>query len=135
MDMASADVLYGISALCIVLGFIALLKQRLYIDERTQEPTAVELPLFGKLKTNYPALVFVFLGAGLAFYAIHESPPTEPWTLTGSLTNPSGKHVKWTDGTLTLIPQVHLREFMRTASLKYTCQLKRANPLRTFTAY
>jgi len=105
MNMASADVLYGISALCIVLGFIALLKQRLYIDERTREPTAVELPLFGKLKTNYPALVFVFIGAGLAVYAIHESPQKEPWTLTGSLTNPPGKHVKWTDGTITLIPQ------------------------------
>jgi hypothetical protein len=114
MDMASVIVLYGISVLCIVLGFIALLKQRLYLDEKTQEPTAIELPLVGKLKTNYPALVFLIIAALFAMAAsqesktldtIHAPPTTDAWTLTGSLTNPPGKEVKWADGKLTLIPQ------------------------------
>jgi hypothetical protein len=108
--VTSADVLYVISALCIALGFIALLSQRLYIDAKTHQATAVKLPFFGKLKTNYPALIFVFIGGALAFEAVRNSPQKEQWTLTGTLTNPPGKDVKWVEGTFTLVPRAVLSQ-------------------------
>jgi hypothetical protein len=50
------------SMTCLTMGFIALLKQKLYIDSTTNEPTEVSLPIVGKMKTNYPALIFVIIG-------------------------------------------------------------------------
>jgi hypothetical protein len=47
---------------CVVMGFFALLKQKLYIDSKTNKATEVSLPIVGKMKTNYPALVFVLVG-------------------------------------------------------------------------
>jgi hypothetical protein len=129
--VTSADVLYAISALCIVLGFIALLKQRLYIDAHTQRPTAVELPFFGKLKTNYPALFFVFVGAGLALEAIRNSPPTEEWTLTGSLKDPPGKHVKWSEGTFTLIPHTTMSRISDTGLFEIHVPIEKGKSIET----
>ena len=50
----------GISILLIILGFIALLKQKTYIDSKTQQPTKIKLPFFGEMITNFPALIFIF---------------------------------------------------------------------------
>ena len=101
--MESAYILFGIALLSIILGFIALLRQKTYLDPTTKEPTEVEVPFLGKIKTNYPALVFVFLGSALAFYAFQKSfpPPKEEWTLKGRFTPPDSKTVDPT-GTLTL---------------------------------
>lgn len=47
--------------LLLTFGFIALLKQKTYLDPATRKPTTeVEIDGFGRLKTNYPALIFVF---------------------------------------------------------------------------
>jgi hypothetical protein len=55
---------------CVVMGFFALLKQKLYIDSKTNKATEVSLPIVGKMKTNYPALVFVLVGFA-AMYPIY----------------------------------------------------------------
>lgn len=65
--------LYSLSGLSIILGFIALLKQRTYIDADTKQPTEIEVPIFGKLKSNYPALIFVFLGFDASIFAYDRS--------------------------------------------------------------
>ena len=105
--MISAYILFGIAGVLVVLGFIALLTQKTYLDSKTKEPVEIEVPLFGKLKTNYPSLVLVFLGAVLAYLAFEKSfPPRKvDWTLTGSLKHPANKQVSWSQGyDLTLIP-------------------------------
>ena len=61
-------ILYAIAALSIILGFIALIKQKVYLDKDTKKQTELEIPILGKLKTNYPSLVFVFLGFFLVYY-------------------------------------------------------------------
>ena len=99
----SAYILFGIAFLSIILGFAALLSQKIYLDATTKQPTEVEVPFLGKIKSNYPALVFVFLGAALAFYGFQKSYPPERklWTLEGFFTPPDGKTVD-TAGTLEL---------------------------------
>jgi len=47
-----------LGTLCIILGFIALLSSRIYIDKASNSTVEVEVPFFGKLKGNYPTLVF-----------------------------------------------------------------------------
>lgn len=63
----------AIAILSIVLGFIALVKQKTYIDKETQKPTEIEVPILGKMKSNYPSLVFVFLGFAFAFYTVEKA--------------------------------------------------------------
>ena len=60
--MTESTIIYLLAGLCFVLGFVALLKQKTYIDSQTNQPTEIELPFVGKLTTNYPALGFVFIG-------------------------------------------------------------------------
>lgn len=99
---------FGLSALLIVLGFVALLKQKTYLDVNTQQPVQVDIPVLGKVKTNYPALIFVLLGFALAWMAFEKSfpPRQETWKLTGVLKSPPGhtNRIEWEDGTLTLTP-------------------------------
>jgi hypothetical protein len=38
------------------------------MDSNTREPVEYEIPLLGKLKTNYPAILFVVLGFSLLAY-------------------------------------------------------------------
>ena len=47
----------ALGALCVLLGFVALLSSKIYIDDKTNAPTEVELPIIGKLKSNCPALL------------------------------------------------------------------------------
>lgn len=105
--MISAYILFGVAVVLVVLGFVALLKQKTYLDAATQKPVDIEVPLLGKLKANYPSLAFVFLGTVLAGVAFEKSfPPRKvEWALTGSLKHPGRKHVNWAQGyDLTLIP-------------------------------
>jgi hypothetical protein len=70
MQMWQLTMLFVLGLTCFAMGFVALLKQKLYIDSKTKQPTEVSLPFLGKMKTNYPALVFVFVGAA-AMYEIY----------------------------------------------------------------
>jgi len=106
--MTSIILVYGISALSIVLGFIALLTQKIYIDPTTKEPTVeVEIKFLGKLKTNIAALAFLFLGIALAVFAFNKSYPVKKveWTLIGQLTNEGNQSIKWDEGTLAVLPK------------------------------
>ncbi len=95
---------YFISILSIILGFIALLTQKIYIDPETKKPTVdVEIKFLGKLKTNVPALAFVFLGIALAVFA-YSRPKQVDWTLQGQLIDEENKIVDFRTGTLKLIP-------------------------------
>lgn len=97
-------IIYGISTLTIILGFIALLTQKIYIDTNTKQQTQIDIPMVGKMKTNYPALIFVFLGIFLAVYAFSRSfpPQKNEWVITGSFK--SGENINLLDGTLTVFP-------------------------------
>jgi hypothetical protein len=52
--------------------FVALLKQKSYLDIRSGEIIEIEVPIFRKMKTNYPALIFVFL-AGVFGYLWYQT--------------------------------------------------------------
>ena len=77
--------LYSIAALSIILGFVALLTQKIYIDKDTKQKIDFTIPFFGKIKTNYPALIFTILGFWLIYYVTDKSyPPSQiNWVLEG----------------------------------------------------
>lgn len=99
---------FGLAALLVVLGFVALLKQKTYLDPASRQPIQVEVPILGRVKTNYPALIFVLLGFALAWVAFDKAyPPRQAtWTVKGSFRAPNGQngHIDWNQGTLTLTP-------------------------------
>lgn len=101
-------IMYCISLLSIIFGFVALLTQKIYrIDsDGKQEAEEIEVPLFGKLKSNYPALIFVFLGFSLAFVTFEKSFPPQKveWKIMGSFKDRDNTTVDWTKGTITLFP-------------------------------
>ncbi|MDQ7782934.1 MAG: hypothetical protein RDU20_08655 [Desulfomonilaceae bacterium] len=100
--------IYFFAAMCIILGFVALLKQKTYLDSETGMPTQVELPLLGKIGTNIPALVFVFLGAVALLVAMTKClvPPTNEvdWTITGRLLNGTDRRINFEDADVTFVP-------------------------------
>ncbi len=63
-------VVTGAGATLCLLGFVALLLQRLYLDPPARRghaatPSVVKLPGFGEVSTTYPALAFLLVGAAL----------------------------------------------------------------------
>jgi len=101
MDTTTICVL-ALAALLSTLGFVALLKTKIYAIEGTKE-TELDVPILGKITTNYPALVFVLLGCGLAAYAIKASGDEQQlrdqiskefapvdWVITGQFLMPPG---------------------------------------------
>ena len=86
---------------------MALLKQKTYIDSESKEPTEVELSFLGKIKTNYPALVFVFLGFAAAFFAFQKSGIKEKvrWTIQGQLVDSTQRIDDWREGEFKIIPE------------------------------
>src|SRR5580765_6879571 len=72
-----------IAGLALCLGFFALLRQHTYLDPKTNAPIEIELPLLGRMKANYPALIFPFIAAlfGYLGYMSQEMQPTT-WSVT-----------------------------------------------------
>lgn len=56
--------------LAIVSGVVLIFKSKVVVDSHGN-PTEVEIPFFGKLKTNAPSIVAIFIGAALAGYVVH----------------------------------------------------------------
>lgn len=54
-------------------GIWALLKQKTVVD-KAGNVTEIEIPVLGKLKTNYPSLGAILIGAGLAVFVIERTP-------------------------------------------------------------
>lgn len=113
--MNTISMVLVLSGLCIVLGFIALLSQKVYRIEGAngkETATRVEVPLFGKygkMTTNYPALLFLVAGFALAVFALQSDPGPPPgkvnWLITGELTVPEGETaIPWHQGSLTVFP-------------------------------
>jgi hypothetical protein len=96
--------LYSIAALSIILGFVALLTQKIYIDKDTKQKIDFSIPLFGKIKTNYPALIFTILGFWLIYYVTDKCYPPKQinWVLEGYLI--SEDSIKFDEGTLYVHP-------------------------------
>jgi hypothetical protein len=65
-----------ISFVAVAGGVWALIAQKVVVNE-SGEPTAIEVPVFGKMQTNYPSLVAVFLGVALAVYVTNQVTVTE----------------------------------------------------------
>jgi len=56
----------GILLLACTMLLIGL--RRIYFDAKTKQPIEIELPLFGKVKTQAPAFALIVVGAFLVFY-------------------------------------------------------------------
>lgn len=91
MDTTTISAL-SLACLMIVLGFIALLFTKIYVADGTGVPSEIDVPIIGKLKTNYPALIFVILGSALAAYAIKSNADSQldTWVVTGQIQMPPG---------------------------------------------
>jgi hypothetical protein len=104
MDTMPMYVTFALATLLIVLGFIALLKQKVYLDSSTQQPITIEVPFIGKLAANVPALAFVFFGFALAIYGIeHYSQKNVIWKISGTL-KPDAPMTDWRGLRATLFP-------------------------------
>ncbi|MPZ17238.1 MAG: hypothetical protein GEV06_04905 [Luteitalea sp.] len=104
--MIIAYVSFVIAGLLILLGFIALLAQKVYIDRETQQPVEVEIPMVGKLKTNVPALAFLFGGLALAYLTFDKAYPPHPVEriIRGSFQNETGQKINFSSGELKVTP-------------------------------
>lgn len=105
--MSEEMVLYGLSTLIVLLGGMSLVLQKVYkVDSTTGEKTTVEIPLFGKLSTNYPAIVFVFIGAALSTYTLNKTMESDDhWVVSGSFRTPNAEAINWERGNLRLSPK------------------------------
>lgn len=56
-------------------GVWLIMKQKIYLDSTTKQAVEVELPLFGKLRTNVPALGLFLLGIVPLVYPIQKVTP------------------------------------------------------------
>lgn len=66
------DIICQIAGIIMIGGALFLLfKEKIYLDSQTSQPTSVEIPFFGKLKTNAPALVIFALGVVAVAYPLH----------------------------------------------------------------
>jgi hypothetical protein len=102
--MDTIYILYTFSFLVVLLGFIALLTQKIYIDPETKELTEIELPIIGKLRTNIPALAFVFLGTFMAYIASKKTPEPRQWKIEGTLNGIDNSKWDPTNVDITLFP-------------------------------
>ena len=75
----------------LVVGGLFLLATQKFVTS-PEGITSIKIPLFGRLKTNYPSLVAMFLGASLLVYVVHAVPPPSPSMahVTGKITSPLG---------------------------------------------
>lgn len=99
--------MYILSAIIIVLGGVSLFIQKIYkINKGSGGKTVVNLPFFGMLTTNYPALVFVFIGAALAAYTFKTTNGANvPWLISGEFKAPQSQLIDWSKGSLLLSPR------------------------------
>jgi hypothetical protein len=125
----------GLATLCIVLGFVALLTQKVYIDKETKQPTDINIPLVGRMKTNYPALIFVVAGVLLVYLAMGKLPlPLETWTIEGQLMS-SEENVNWQEGTIYLHPFGTPPDITRGGKFTIKCELEKGKKIHEVIQY
>lgn len=103
--MSSTMMAMLLAGLMMILGFIALLSSKIYVSDDTHSPTEFEVPILGKLKTNYPALVFAIVGFALAAYAMNTE-QLDQWKISGRLLPPADASgpIDWKSGHIELTP-------------------------------
>lgn len=79
--------LCSIAGLVMVVGGIWLIyKEKIIIDKETKQVIEVEIPFFGKIKTNIPALaLFIFGFAGLIYPIIQSRGFAQQLRITGDV--------------------------------------------------
>lgn len=137
--MSDLLMMYGIAILLIVCGFAALLLQKTYVNEDgAGTQTEIDLPFFGKLKTNYPALIFVLLGCAAAYYTFENR--AREWVITGTLELPDdpeladlqGSGFSWNKGTFTTFPSKYAPRIDRDGSFELRIEVAGAGALENF---
>jgi hypothetical protein len=117
MTTGIAYPLIAVAVLAILLGFVALLLQKNYLDVNNNMKTEVEVPLFGKMTTNFPALVFLFIGAAIIGVVAYRAPSAPPasiviWSVSAPAVQLAGgveiKKADWdTKFKVNLLPDNH----------------------------
>jgi hypothetical protein len=99
--------MYILSGLVLALGGVSLFVQKVYtVDQESGAKIEMELPLLGKMKTNYPALGFAFLGVGLAIFTFSKTCEIrDQWVISGHFKAPEARTIEWSKGVLTLYPK------------------------------
>lgn len=75
--MNSLIIALFILVICLVVtvgGVWALLRQKVVVD-KIGNVTEIEIPFFGKLRTNYPSLVAIFMALGVSVFVLNR------WTI------------------------------------------------------
>jgi hypothetical protein len=87
-SFATGDVLLLISQIAgiLLLGCTMLLVglRRIYFDAETKQPTEIELPFFGKVRTQAPAILLILIAAALVLYPLTKATQDEV-TLEGDV--------------------------------------------------
>lgn len=66
------DLICQMAGIIMILGALVLLfKEKIYLNAETKEPMSVDVPFFGKLKVNSPALGIFILGILAVAYPLH----------------------------------------------------------------
>lgn len=120
MSMSQPVIFFSLSiaTLSVVLGFAALLSQRIYIDPKTNKPTEIKIPIIGRMKTNYPSLIFVLLGFALIFYIVQQvqqvelDQVTKKWIIKGRFITDKDADITWKEGNLTVHPCGIVKNFV-----------------------
>jgi hypothetical protein len=99
--------MYVLAALVLALGGVSLFVQKVYkVDQGTGEKIEIELPWFGKLSTNYPALAFAFIGAAMATFTFNKTCEVKDlWVIYGQFKTPDSGAIDWSKGVVNLFPK------------------------------
>jgi hypothetical protein len=69
-DFLIAAILCLLGLSSIIVGAVFVFKQKVYVDRANDDKvTEIDVPLFGKLKTNTPAIALTFVGAIFGYFA------------------------------------------------------------------
>jgi hypothetical protein len=68
-DAIIAGILCFLGLCAIAIAAVFAFKQKAYVDPTTGQITEIDVPFFGKLKTNTPAIGLCFLGAVFGYFA------------------------------------------------------------------
>ena len=119
--------MYVLSALVLALGGVSLFVQKVYkVDKDTGEEIQIELPWFGKLRTNYPALAFAFIGVAMAIFTFNRTVEvTDQWVISGSFKAPDASAIDWSKGILTLYPKQFIPDIQPDGSFHIELPLPR----------
>lgn len=82
--MLTVYVMVFSGALLVATTAIILLFRKSYIDATTGTPVEFDMPVFGKIKTQSPVIVMLFVGCGLLIYGVKNT-QQDQLTITGSI--------------------------------------------------